>query len=263
MHNFCSENGCADGESPEGGLLEGSDGLVYGTTNIGGNTGTCDTPSGCGTVFSLSGVTPNPNQFVPVTPCRLVDTRSGNGGSRAIQAGSFAIFDVRQLSLTNGCGDLSGATAYSLNLTLIPKDHQSVSYVTMWPTGDNQPWVSTMNSPDGRTKASAAIVRAGAGGAVNIFATGTTDVGTRHQRILRASGFVHADVPYPGSVPHRRYAQFKLSPGPGRSISFRWSSARLSAGEQLVYPHRCGCRRVLAQRNRCSLSERWQQPGIS
>ena len=176
VYNFCSESGCADGESPEGALLESSDGLVYGTTNIGGNTGTCDTPSGCGTVFSLSGVTPNPNQFVPVTPCRLVDTRSGNGGSRAIQGGRFAIFDVRQLSLTNGCGDLSSATAYSLNLTLIPKDHQNVSYVTMWPTGDNQPWVSTMNSPDGRTKASAAIVRAGAGGAVNIFPTGTTDV---------------------------------------------------------------------------------------
>ena len=151
VYNFCSESGCADGESPEGALLESSDGLVYGTTNIGGNTGTCDTPSGCGTVFSLSGVTPNPNQFVPVTPCRLVDTRSGNGGNGAIQAGSFAIFDVRQLSLTNGCGDLSSATAYSLNLTLIPKDHQSVYYDTLWPTGDNQPWVSTMKSPDGST----------------------------------------------------------------------------------------------------------------
>jgi hypothetical protein len=143
---------------------------------VGGNTDTCDAPAGCGTVFSLSAVTPSPNQFVPVTPCRLLDTRSGNGGSGAIQGGRFATFDVRQLSQTNGCGNLSAATAYSLNLTLVPKDHQSVSYMTAWPTGDDQPWVSTMNSLDGRTKASAAMVRAGASGAINIFTTGTTDV---------------------------------------------------------------------------------------
>jgi hypothetical protein len=46
----------------------------------------------------------------------------------------------------------------------------------MWPTGQSQPVVSTLNSIDGRIKSNAAIVPAGTGGAVSVFATNTTDV---------------------------------------------------------------------------------------
>ena len=176
LYNFCSENGCADGESPEGELLQASNGVLYGTTNVGGNTGTCNVPAGCGTIFSLSGVSPSQNQFVAVTPCRLLDTRSGSGGSGPIQGGRFATFDLRQLAQASGCGNLSSATAYSLNLTLIPKDQHPVSYLTIWPAGGAQPLVSTMNSLDGRTKANAAIVPAGAAGAVSVFVTNTADL---------------------------------------------------------------------------------------
>ena len=174
LYSFCSESGCADGISPERGLLQGTNGLLYGTASLGGIS-TCNAPYGCGTVFSLSGVNPSAGQFVPVGPCRLVDTRSGSGGSGPIQGGTFAFFDLRQLAQSHQCGDLSTANAYSLNLTVIPKDQQRVSYVTMWPAGQNLPWVSIMNSLDGRTKANADIVRAGASGAVSIYTTDTAD----------------------------------------------------------------------------------------
>jgi hypothetical protein len=48
--------------------------------------------------------------------------------------------------------------------------------LTLWPSGQPQPLVATLNSIDGRTKSNAAIVPAGSNGAVSVFATDTTDV---------------------------------------------------------------------------------------
>jgi hypothetical protein len=48
--------------------------------------------------------------------------------------------------------------------------------VTLWPAGEARPLASTLNSVDGRTKSSAAIVPAGAAGAISVFARNTTDV---------------------------------------------------------------------------------------
>jgi hypothetical protein len=50
-------------------------------------------------------------------------------------------------------------------------------YLTVWPTGLQQPTISTLNSLDGRIKANAAIVAAGTGGgAVSVYASDTTNV---------------------------------------------------------------------------------------
>jgi uncharacterized repeat protein (TIGR03803 family) len=47
LYNFCSQNGCPDGQYPGGGLVQATDGNLYGTTDDGGANGE-------GTVFSLS-----------------------------------------------------------------------------------------------------------------------------------------------------------------------------------------------------------------
>ena len=52
----------------------------------------------------------------------------------------------------------------------------SLGYLTIWPTGEGRPVVATLNSLDGRIKADAAIVPAGANGAVSIYVTDTTNV---------------------------------------------------------------------------------------
>jgi outer membrane protein assembly factor BamB len=80
-------------------------------------------------------------QFVPSAPCRLVDTRQTND---PIQGGTSQNFDVPQLG---GCNIPTTATAYSLNVTVVP--HGSLGYLTVWPTAEVQPTVSTMNSSDG------------------------------------------------------------------------------------------------------------------
>ena len=113
-------------------------------------------------------------QFVPLTPCRVYDTRPSHGGSGPIQGGTAQAFNLPQLSQAKSCGDLSSASAYSLNVTVIPQG--TLGYLTLWPTGEGQPTVSTLNSVDGRVKANAAITPAGTHGAVSVYVTNTTDV---------------------------------------------------------------------------------------
>jgi hypothetical protein len=117
-------------------------------------------------------------QFVPVTPCRLYDTRPSHGGSGPIQGGTTMPFNLPQLAQSGPCAmtglDLSTASAYSLNITVIPQG--TLGYLTLWPTGEGRPTVSTLNSVDGRVKANAAITPAGTNGQVSIYVTNTTDV---------------------------------------------------------------------------------------
>ena len=110
-------------------------------------------------------------QFVPLSqPCRAVDTRSP-GGNGPIQAGTFQNFDI---SNEGGCGVLTNAAVYSMNVTVVPGP--KLGYLTVWPAGQTRPVASTLNSVDGRVKANAAIVPAGTGGQVSIYATDTTNV---------------------------------------------------------------------------------------
>jgi hypothetical protein len=114
-----------------------------------------------------------PLQFIAVPPCRVVDTRNPDGtfGGPPIQGGTFRSFPIPQ----GNCRIPLGAWAYSLNVTVVPMG--PLGYLTVWPTGQQQPLVSTMNSVDGRIKANAAIVLSGTGGAaVSVYATNTTNV---------------------------------------------------------------------------------------
>jgi uncharacterized repeat protein (TIGR03803 family) len=52
LYSFCSQSGCADGELPEAGLIQHTNGSFYGATFQGGAYEGCS--YGCGTVFSLS-----------------------------------------------------------------------------------------------------------------------------------------------------------------------------------------------------------------
>ena len=107
-------------------------------------------------------------QLVPVTPCRLVDTRVSGG---PIQGGTSRDFALPQLG---NCHIPSTASAYSLNVTVVPQG--GLGYLTIWPTSQARPTISTMNSLDGRIKANAAIVQAGVNGSVSVYVSSTTDV---------------------------------------------------------------------------------------
>jgi hypothetical protein len=111
-------------------------------------------------------------QFYPLPPCRVLDTRQASGtfGGPTIAGGTSRSFPIASSS----CGAPASAAAYSLNVTVVPPGY--LGYLTAWPTGQGQPFVSTMNSYAGTVIANAAIVPAGTGGAVSFFASETTDV---------------------------------------------------------------------------------------
>lgn len=113
-----------------------------------------------------------PLRFIPVTPCRVVDTRNPNG---AFGGPLLAAKVSRDFAIPAGsCNIPATAQAFSLNVTVVPSG--SLSYVTVWPSGQTQPTASTLNSLDGRIKANAAIIPAGTNGAISVYATNNTQL---------------------------------------------------------------------------------------
>ena len=125
-----------------------------------------------------------PLRFVAVAPCRVVDTRrpAGPFGGQALEGDSSRSFAIPQ----GACGIPGTAQAYSLNVTAVPNG--PLGFLTLWPTGQAQPRVSTLNSWDGDVVANAAIVPAGAGGAVSVYVTSRADV------ILDINGYFDASA---------------------------------------------------------------------
>ena len=124
------------------------------------------------TASIVGGGISHPLQFTAITPCRLVDTRQPNGpfGGPELSGRSWRSFPLPQA----GCNLPQSAVAYSLNITVVPDG--PLGYLTIWPTGESQPPVSTLNSPDHRIKANAAIVPAGDQGAVSVYVTDKTNL---------------------------------------------------------------------------------------
>jgi uncharacterized repeat protein (TIGR01451 family) len=164
----------------------------------------------------------NPLRFVPVTPCRVADTRNPAGpfGGPSISGGTSRAFNIP----ASTCGVPSTAQAYSLNVAVVPAG--GLSFLTVWPTGQPLPIASTLNS-DGRIKSNAAIVAAGTNGSISVFVTNTTDV------IVDVSGyFVSATDPtalafYP--IAPCRIADTRTAAGPLGGPS-------LSAGQSRTFP---------------------------
>jgi hypothetical protein len=124
---------------------------------------------------NFSGVSMAGLQFYPVTPCRIADTRTAAGftgafGPPMMSANSTRTFPVPM----SACGIPANAAAYSLNFTVVPPGPLGV--LTTWPTGQPRPNASTLNSYTGTVVANAAIVPAGANGAIDVFVNNATEV---------------------------------------------------------------------------------------
>ena len=150
-------------------------------------------------VFSANQVSANALTFIAITPCRLVDTRGAAAGFNGISpfsgpsipaAGTITIPVQSPTEATSDttpapCGVIpSIAQAYSFNLTVVPPAAgAAVDYVSLWPAGSAQPFVSTLDDPQGAIVSNAVIVPAGPTsspgyGGVSVYNHGpaTTDV---------------------------------------------------------------------------------------
>lgn len=98
-------------------------------------------------------------------------------GSPSLTGGQDRTFPI----LSSTCGFPASAQAYSLNLTAVPQG--TLSYVTAFPTGLSQPAMASLNAPTGTTTANAAIIAAGDGGSIDVFASNNTDL------VIDANGY--------------------------------------------------------------------------
>ena len=113
-------------------------------------------------------------EFNPVTPCRIADTRTAAGFSGMFGPPSMTAAQTRTFPVPSSSCGVPAASAYSLNFTVVPPG--PVGNLTTWPTGQSMPNVSTLNDSNGTIVANAAIVPAGTSGAINVYATNTTNV---------------------------------------------------------------------------------------
>jgi uncharacterized repeat protein (TIGR03803 family) len=113
--------------------------------------------------------------FYPLTPCRVADTRSSSYpqglGSPFLPGHQERAFPI--LNATS-CHIPSSAEAYSLNFSVVP--HGGLGYLTVWPTGQTRPLVSTLNDVPGTIIANAALVPAGTNGEVSVYPSNDTDL---------------------------------------------------------------------------------------
>ena len=148
--------------------------------------------------------------FYPVTPCRIVDTRTGYGKSGAFGPPALAAYSGRTFPIrSSSCNVPVNAQAYALNLTVVPPG--PLSFLSIWPADKPFPGVSTLNSNDGSIIANAAIVPAAGNGDVTITAGNATDF------IMDINGYFAAPAA-PGalhfySVPPCRVADTRASQG--------------------------------------------------
>ncbi len=115
--------------------------------------------------------------LIPLTPCRLADTRAGSGFPAGYGPPSIAGGGQRTFTITGQCGIPAGANAVSFNFTIwAPVTRGDLR---VWPAGGPAPLVSTVNwEANILAIANAAVVPLSGGGqiTVQVDGTGTIDL---------------------------------------------------------------------------------------
>ena len=115
---------------------------------------------------------PTASYFVPLTPARLLDTRTGTGGN--ITPLGQQVFTELDVTGVGGVPE-TGVSAVVMNVTV--DGATAPSFLTAWPSGEARPGVSNLNYVAGQTVPNLVTVKVGANGRVNLFnATGWVNV---------------------------------------------------------------------------------------
>jgi hypothetical protein len=135
-----------------------------------------------GLTLPASGLRPGfaaPGVFVPVSPRRICDTRSGNPSKLtgpATQCNSSAVWTkagpghMLDLSVTDYFGvPKEGVTAVALEVTAT--DARSPGYLTAYPNGQVAPLAPTVSYAAGQTVSNLALLQVGAGGQVSVYSS--------------------------------------------------------------------------------------------
>ena len=121
-------------------------------------------------------IPPVPVGFVPLTPCRLVDTRAGSGFPAGYGPPSMAGGGTqRTFVFTGQCGVPAGAQAISMNIAVWAPPTRGDARV--FPAGAGTPLVSTLNWEAGiLALANAAVIQVGTAGGITVQIDGASTV---------------------------------------------------------------------------------------
>jgi hypothetical protein len=100
--------------------------------------------------------------YTSLVPARILDTRSGVGGT-AVGAGSTLALQVA------GRGGVPATGVSSVVLNVTATQPTATSFLTAWPTGVPRPLAANLNYVAGLTVPNLVVVKVGDGGKVNLF----------------------------------------------------------------------------------------------
>jgi hypothetical protein len=114
--------------------------------------------------------------FYAVTPCRVADTRTGNGFTGLFGPPALAGTQTRSFPVQESSCVIPSTQAYSLRMTVVAPAR--LGYLTAWPSGGPEPIVSTLNALQGGVVGNAAIVPAGTatGGPMSVYVSDNTNL---------------------------------------------------------------------------------------
>jgi hypothetical protein len=116
--------------------------------------------------------------YVPITPCRLFDTRSalGNIGPRSTPIGPGETFTLQAIGANGNCTIPLGAVGVAMNTTAV--NGSASSFLTVFPAGEQRPLAASLNWVAGQSPTPNQLILAlGTDGKISLFnLAGTVDV---------------------------------------------------------------------------------------
>lgn len=144
---------------------------------------------GAGAVFlglAAPAMGAGPYQYIPVTPCRFVDTREASLQGGPGQA--LTTFVVRTFTAKGRCGIPYTAQALSLNVTVA--NPTGAGFLTLYPTGVARPWISVINwTAADYALANGAVLPLGTSSAQDVSAYQESNGGGTVDMILDVTGY--------------------------------------------------------------------------
>jgi uncharacterized repeat protein (TIGR03803 family) len=126
LHSFCSQSGCLDGEFPQTGLVQATDGSFYGTTILGGAYGN-------GAIFKM---TPTGTLNTLYSVCSQAGCPDGNYLYAGLtQANDGNLYGIMQIGGANGYGTIFKITTAGFLTTLYSFCSQSGCIDGEYPSG--------------------------------------------------------------------------------------------------------------------------------
>ena len=192
--------------------------------------------------YYLDGTATVPGTYTPLTPTRILDTRSANGVPGTTPVPGQGSVDLQVTG--RGGVPASGVGSVVLNVTVTAPTWEG--FVTVYPTGQPRPTVSNLNFKEGKTVPNAVTVRVGDGGKVTLFNGQFAPDKTTHI-IADVAGYYLAGeatakgtfvaLPAPVRVIDTRHPEIGGYPGPvaaGQEIELIFNEVMCSGGGGLT-----------------------------